>query len=128
MSSAVRLASEPPEVTSPVKVPGVKAELLADRGDDRVFDGRGERAHFVDRHRLVGDAAHEIEQRGERHGRRHLVADVVRVVQVLAAGEAFAGEFAEAVGDVVAIGAAKPRAAELSGAPRRGPDRRAGSN
>ena len=42
---------------------------------------------------LVRDAADQIEQRGERHRRRHLVADVVRVVQVLAAGERFAGKF-----------------------------------
>ena len=56
---------------------GREAELLANRGDHGVFDGRGKGPHFIDRHHLVGDGAHQIEQRGERHGRRDLVTDVV---------------------------------------------------
>ena len=41
-------------------------------------------------------AADEIEQSGERNRRGNLVADVVRMVQVLAAGERFAGDFGDA--------------------------------
>ena len=92
---------------------GREAELLADGVDDGVFDGRGERAHLVDRHSLIRDAADEVEQRGERHGRRHLVADVVRMVQILAAGKALAGELADSVGDVRT--ACRLRRSEASG-------------
>ena len=67
---------------------GCEAKLLAHCGDHRVFDRGGERAHLVNRHRLIRHAAHEVEQRGERHRRRNLVADVMRMMQILAAGEA----------------------------------------
>ena len=100
VSRPVRLASEPPDVTSPANLPGWKAERFADGVDHRVFDGGRPGAHFVNRHRLVRDRADQIEQRGQRHRRRHLMADVVRVVEVLAAGERFAGEFGEAVRNV----------------------------
>ena len=69
------------------------------RAIDGMLDGRGPGAHFVDRHHLVGDGAHQVEQPGQRHRARAPVADVPRMVEVLAAGERLAGQFGEAIGD-----------------------------
>ena len=92
VSNPVRFASVPPDVIRPANWPGVKSEPFADRVDHRMFDGGRPRPHFVNRHHLVRDAADEIEQRGQRNRRRNLMADVMRMMQVLAAGERFAGD------------------------------------
>ena len=93
VSKPVRLASVPPDVIRPAELCPAETQPLADGVDDGVLDGGRPGPHFVDRHHLVRDAADEIEQRGQRHRGRDLVADVVGMVQVLAAGEGFAGRF-----------------------------------
>ena len=61
---------------------GRPADGRAEFPDHGLLDGRRPRAHLVDGHHLVGDRTDGVEQPGDRHGRRHLVADVAGVVQV----------------------------------------------
>jgi hypothetical protein len=69
------------------KLPRRKAQRFTNRRNHRVFDRGGPGPHFKNGHRLVGDRTGQLDERGQRHGRWHLVADVVRVMKILAACE-----------------------------------------
>ena len=104
VSSAVRLASEPPWVTSPENSPGAPADLLAEPLDHGPFGGRGPRAHVVDGHGLIGDRPDGVEQPGQRHRRGHLVADVAGVVQIVSVLQHRLHELGELAGQGIASG------------------------
>ena len=98
VSRAVRLASDPPCVTGSGKGVRLPADGRAEFLDHGLLDGRRPRPHLVDGHRLVGDRTDRVEQPGERHGRRYLVADVAGVVQVQPALEHDLHEPGEVIG------------------------------
>ena len=77
--SAVRNESRKPVFRKPDRLP--------DSVDQRSLNGRRPRPHFLNGHHLIGHGTNRIEQPGDRHRSRHLMPDVPRIVQVVAASE-----------------------------------------
>ena len=92
---------------------------LPDHGQ---LHGARPRPHLVDGHHLVGDRADGVEQAGERHRRRHLMADVARVVEIEPALEHDVHEVGELVGDGGRVaGGIRERRRAVGRRPRRRP-------
>ena len=72
-------------------------DLFPQAFDHRLLGRRRPGAHVVDRHALIRDRTERIEPTRDRHRCGHLMADVMRMVQVQAAPEHRCYQLAESV-------------------------------
>ena len=78
------LAERAPVGANPCERAFRKADHAPQCIDHGTFHCRRPGPHFVDRHHLIGNSADQVEQSRQRHGSWYLVADIARMVEVVA--------------------------------------------